>query len=161
MKKAFTLIELLVVVLIIGILAAIALPKYEKAVHKARFAENIVRAKTYKDAIDLYLLENGFPSSGTVDLGEINPDLVAGLTGPDEYYYKSKYQTVRIACNSSPDCQYEVDYLDGNGTMLVQFGGFISPTRSWLYFCFYEDDIGKFLCSQFADREDFDIEDSF
>ena len=62
-KKAFTLIELLVVVLIIGILAAIALPQYEKAVWKSRYSEIAMNVRTIQNCLDIYQLENGLPSS--------------------------------------------------------------------------------------------------
>ena len=65
---AFTLIELLVVVLIIGILAAIALPKYEVAVEKSRLAEAMSMSKSLQQAIDVWVLENGLPfESNTTD----------------------------------------------------------------------------------------------
>ncbi len=67
-NRAFTLIELLVVVLIIGILAAIALPQYRKAVTKSRYGALKSVTRSFYEAERAYILQNGHWTTNFKDL---------------------------------------------------------------------------------------------
>lgn len=70
-KTGFTLIELLVVVLIIGILSAVALPQYTKAVEKARLSEALINIDMIQKAMDIYRLQHGGFPTDSINLKDI------------------------------------------------------------------------------------------
>ena len=75
--NGFTLIELLVVVLIIGILAAVALPQYQKTVLKSRVIGAMVACDALFQASERYRLANG---SWPISLEELDVDMPGNLT---------------------------------------------------------------------------------
>ena len=81
-NAGFTLIELLVVVLIIGILAAVALPQYEKAVAKSRVAEAQILLDAIMKAQIVYQMANGQMAS---KLSDLDIDLPCELDDEDTH----------------------------------------------------------------------------
>ena len=96
--QAFTLIELLVVVLIIGILAAVALPQYDKAVEKARAAEALSLMKTIADANQAYYMANG---THAIHMDELDIEIPGtSITNFDAHRVQTKWFEYGVAWNN-------------------------------------------------------------
>ena len=163
MKKAFTLIELLVVVLIIGILAAVALPKYELAVEKSRLAEALTMASSLQKAIDVYLLENGYPSDQINFLGNKsngNGSLAIDLSNldcsvSDGLLCVSKNFQYTADCRTNGICVISVTREKTSD--MYSFAFLKEGTDAWHgHECDYstEDPIGEKICKQLEARGD-------
>ena len=135
----FTLIELLVVVLIIGILAAMALPNYQRATELSRVGAALAFSRSVRDAVDRYYMAHGrFPATPEV--------LDIGLTNCPKYFHCGYDQL-------ASDGKFELHRTNGPFDYIIIVRSAVSPYLPNTLYCAAESSNQKGIefCQQWGD----------
>lgn len=153
-KKAFTLIELVAIVLIIGILSAIGLPQYQRALESSRSSEAIVTIGNIVTAQEMQLLQNGSFTSNFSDLMLNMP-----LERPTQSSYggggqdsqgESQFFRYDISGCEYGECTISAFRKGNNGQDLyeIRLTGMDASGSKGQRSCHSSDDFGSKICEQ-------------
>ena len=119
-RKGFTLIELMVVILIVGILAAVAVPIMRGRIDQAKWSEANAAAGSIKTAVRAYIAEKGPTYSysgliGTLDTQSIYEALGFSSSDLDGKYFNQEDYSITAVTADPPSCAISVTSTKSGG----------------------------------------------